>query len=1323
MFNAEKDIESCILTVAGQTYQNREHLIVDGASTDGTLEIIRRYAEKYSHITVISEKDNGIYDAMNKGVERVRGGWIYFLGADDLFHDESVLEKIFGVEDVDLFDVIYGNVLWGDTGRIYDGKFTRIKLMEQNICHQAIFIRHALLVSLGKFDTGYTVWADYLLNLKWFNNDDIKVRHVDTVIARYGTSGRSSGMEDPDFIRDRENIFEEYFPPEYTQNRKKLQSYAVEIDQKGHQIADFQRQVAVLDQQIHDRDSQLADRDRRLAELEYALGQLRVTINLLLNSLSWKITSPLRRMHTLLQSLKSRYLGSRQVAATRLKSKAVILSSFIRQLLLYVRSRKKLPGKQQLHFLMSRAVQLSSERSGSAIDPYESWCEVNRWNDRRRSLLAREIESLVNPPLISIIMPVYNPPREFFDMAVDSVFAQLYENWELCIADDASSFSWVRESLKELSKRDSRIKVVFRQENGNISLATNSAAEVATGEFLLLMDQDDELTPDALAQVALFAANNPLADIIYSDDDKIDTKGGRFAPQFKPDFSPELLLSYMYISHLFVIRRELYLKTGGMRAGFEGSQDYDLALRATELARDVVHIPRILYHWRVLPGSTASSGDAKPASFEAGRRAVQEAFDRRGVAARVYQPDWAIAARCGIFSHQFPDTGASVAIIIPTKNRVEILSKCIRSIKEKTSYQNYQIVIIDNESDDPETLRYLARLPDRVLRIASPGGRFNYAAINNRAAELVDSEYLLFLNNDTEVVSPCWLSQMVGYLGVAGVGAVGAKLVFPDGRIQHAGIIHGLYDGMAGPAFKLLPSWNHGYLSYANVVRNYSAVTAACMLTKRELFLEAGGFDANAFSVAYNDVDYCYRLRQLSWRIVYSPEAELVHYENYSRGGFDNPAEIAAFRQKYSSWQDPYYNPNLSLDDEQFSIAANSLSLQPQPPVKTLMCAFNLNLEGAPYSQYELTVYLKRAGIVDPVVYCHIEGPLRRKYEEAGIPVEVFPHPLLGKSTLVEYMQAIRAFAEWIRGAGCELVYGNTLQTFYAIDAAREAGLPSLWNPRESEPWQTYFDFMGDDIARKALDCFNHPYKVIFVANATRAGCLPLDRRNNFATIHNGLDVGRLAESMQRWPRIDARRELDIADEELMILLLGTVCERKGQLDLLEAVELLPAHDIGKIRIFIVGDRMGDYSRIMHDFLARMPEGRRKRVTIVAETHDTALYYSAADIFVCSSRIESYPRVILEAMACTLPIITTPVFGIAEQVRENVNGLFYPPGDSKALAAALSRLINDDLLRSEMGAKSMHVLGSLNDLETMANAYGKLFREAWLSGGSKGCAE
>jgi len=379
------------------------------------------------------------------------------------------------------------------------------------------------------------------------------------------------------------------------------------------------------------------------------------------------------------------------------------------------------------------------------------------------------------------------------------------------------------------------------------------------------------------------------------------------------------------------------------------------------------------------------------------------------------------------------------------------------------------------------------------------------------------------------------------------------------------------------------------------------------------------------------------------------------------------------------------------------------------------MCAFNLNWEGAPYSQLELTLGLRRAGCIEPVVYAPKDGPLRRAYEDAGITVHVFDHPLAGVFDEANYDRALDRFGEFIRSLDVEVVYGNTLQTFYAIDAARRAGLPALWNPRESEPWQSYFNFLPAPLALRALRCFEHPYRVIFVAEATRRVWAPLDSRGTFCVIHNGLDLTRLRSEAARFPRAAARRDLGIADGDVAVLLPGTVCERKGQHDLLQALELLPPEAAARLRCFVVGDRASSYSVEMHKLAAALPSPQRERIHVVAETHDIARYYQAADVFACTSRVESFPRVVLEAMAYGLPVVSTRVFGIAEQVAENVNALLYEPGDAARLADHLQRLIVDDALRERLQTQSPHVLATLNTFDEMIAAYAALFREAALT--------
>jgi GT2 family glycosyltransferase/glycosyltransferase involved in cell wall biosynthesis len=868
-------------------------------------------------------------------------------------------------------------------------------------------------------------------------------------------------------------------------------------------------------------------------------------------------------------------------------------------------------------------------------------------------------------PRISVIMPVYNTPIQLLDDTIASVTHQVYEDWELCIADDHSTDAKVAQNLARWTAVDNRIHTMRRTQNGGISLATNSAATLASGEFLAFLDHDDLLTPDALAEIAIYAADHKDTDIIYSDDDKIDMTGRRYAPQFKPDWAPTLLLSYMYLGHLLVIRRSLFEALGGVRQGFEGSQDYDLALRASEQAQHVGHIPRILYHWRAAPNSVAATTDAKPYSLVAGLRAVKEAFGRRRLDALIEQPDWAKAAKLGIYAARFPDDGPRVAILIPTRNQLNLLKPCIKSLA-RTTYRNYEVVILDNETEDIATQRFLSSCGHKVLRIASLDGRFSFARINNIAAREVDAEYVLFLNNDTEVLNPRWLSHMMGYARMPGVGAVGAKLIYRDGAIQHGGIVHGYHDGLAGHAFKNMVADDWGYLYYLKVTREYSGATAACLLTPRALFREQGGFDEAMFATAYNDVDYCYRLIDREFRCLVCPDATLIHHEGKSRGFVDDPDEIAAFRRRYRGRKDPYYNPNLSLDNEHFKIRPYQ---HPRPDggiIRAIAVTHNLNHEGAPNNQFEMVVGLQRRGLLDPIILSPQDGPLRASYEQAGIPVKIIGLPTI--SGKVEFQQSIASLGQTLQELGPEVIYANTLQTFWAIAAAEKAQIPTLWNVHESEPWQFYFDFLRPELRPLAYRCFSTPYRVVFGSTATRRAWEPLNSHHNFTTIHNGLDLDRVRERSACHDRTSARTELGIGERELAVILLGTVCERKGQLDLVRSLGLLQ-DDLGSgLRVFIVGDRPSDYSTWLHAEAESLPTTGAVRLRIVPETGEPHIYLQASDIAVCCSRVECYPRIILEKMHFGLPLITTSVFGIAEQVRENINGLFYEPGDVAQLA-------------------------------------------------------
>ncbi len=532
-------------------------------------------------------------------------------------------------------------------------------------------------------------------------------------------------------------------------------------------------------------------------------------------------------------------------------------------------------------------------------------------------------------PLVSILVPTYNTPEIWLRRVVESVQAQVYGNWELILADDASTAPHLRPLLEALAAAEPRLRLVFRERNGHISAASNSALAAARGEFCALLDHDDELSPRALARVVLEINHRPDGRFFYTDEDKIDEAGQRFDPYLKPDYLPDLLLGQNCVSHLSVIATATLREAGGFRVGLEGSQDWDLALRISRLIlpAQIVHIPEVLYHWRAIAGSTARAVGEKNYTITAAERALRDHFTALGqpVELRPVTGDhWRIV-------RPVPTPAPLVSLLIPTRDRLALTRTCVTSILEKTAYPNYEIVIVDNESVEPATLDWFAAMGRqdprvRVLRYAAP---FNYSAINNFAVAHARGEIVGLLNNDLEAIHPDWLGEMVTHALRPEIGCVGAKLLYPDGTLQHAGIILGL-GGVANHAFYRQPRDTDGYKNRARLAQNYSAVTAACLLVRKTVYEQVGGLNERDLAVAFNDVDFCLKVRAAGFLNLWTPFAELYHHESASRGTEDTPEKQARFAREVDymrrTWgpaldRDPAYNPNFSLEIEGFKYA------------------------------------------------------------------------------------------------------------------------------------------------------------------------------------------------------------------------------------------------------------------------------------------------------------------------------------------------------------------------------------------------------------------
>jgi O-antigen biosynthesis protein len=538
------------------------------------------------------------------------------------------------------------------------------------------------------------------------------------------------------------------------------------------------------------------------------------------------------------------------------------------------------------------------------------------------------IAALARRPAFSIIMPVYNTPDRYLRQAIDSVLAQVYPDWELCIADDASSAPHVRSTLMEYAERDSRIHVTLREENGHIAAASNTALATATKEFIGLLDHDDILAPCALYENAVLLTRHPDTDMVYSDEDKVDEAGTRVDPYFKPDWSPDTFLTRMYTCHFGVYRRSLINDIGGFRVGFEGSQDYDLVLRLTEKTDKIRHIPSVLYSWRIHPGSVTSTPEQKPYAYVAAIRAIDEAISRRGEHGKARALDDVPGNYKIEYEVRNPER---VTVIIPTRDGASDLRRCLSSLFDRTDYPDFEVILVDNGSTERalaellEVYRHRYRERFKVLRQDIP---FNFSLLNNVAARSATGKFLVFLNNDTSVIAPAWMRAMVAQAQRTSIGAVGAKLLYEDGHVQHAGIVLGI-GGLAGHSFRHFDRTSFGYFNALKTVCNYSAVTAACLMVRREIFEQHGGFDEN-LSTAYNDVDLCLRIRESGFYNVFVPEAELYHYESRSRGYDVTPQQIERNQEARAymeaRWNikgkpDPFYNQNLTLEREDFTIA------------------------------------------------------------------------------------------------------------------------------------------------------------------------------------------------------------------------------------------------------------------------------------------------------------------------------------------------------------------------------------------------------------------
>jgi GT2 family glycosyltransferase len=751
----------------------------------------------------------------------------------------------------------------------------------------------------------------------------------------------------------------------------------------------------------------------------------------------------------------------------------------------------------------------------SQQDPYSRWAWHNRLTPSLTAILTAEADQAVaaGGPLISVVVPAYNTPEPYLLALLACLRAQLYPRWELCIADDASPHPHVRRLLTEAAHADPRIKPVFRPTNGHIAHATNSALEVATGEFVALVDHDDLLPRDALLHIAQAVLAHPTVGYLYTDEDKVDDSGHHYDPQFKGDWSPEMAITHNYTHHLSVIRRSVVTAVGGLRPEFNGAQDLDLFLRCFErlASAAIVHVPFVCYHWRAHAESTAARGDQKGYLFDAARLAIAEACTRRGLRATPVLPP--LAQQYALCLHQLQWDPAllrenPVTIVIPTRNRADRLARCLASLARTTPPDSVRLLVVDDGSDEPAALALLAGLPtrtDRQCRVVtappSPGAGFDHSRLLNLGAAQADTPLLLLLSPDVEALQPGWLEDLVGWACVPGVGIVGPKLLYPDGTINSAGLGLGRADSLPHTLFAHTSADDLGYVFLPHAARNVAAVSGACLLTRTALHRELGGFDAQSFPGAYNDADYCLRAARLGWRTVFTPQA-VLQGDLAPACESANATAQASFTAAHGGARDPYLAEALDLPPPRLALNPHH-HRQASLPRPFHAIVFTPGLEAVPSFLFELVHSLAAQPGVSLRLVSPTDGPLRPRFEQAGLSVQIVDTaPIFAAPSPDTLAAAIGALARTHDWSGSDLFVCLTLGTFWAVHLARHLGLPSLLTIHDSTPVAEHFARLLPAATRESpAEAVREATRVVFTDSAARQAFEGLEIHDNFRTL------------------------------------------------------------------------------------------------------------------------------------------------------------------------------------------------------------------------------
>jgi O-antigen biosynthesis protein len=956
--------------------------------------------------------------------------------------------------------------------------------------------------------------------------------------------------------------------------------------------------------------------------------------------------------------------------------------------------------------------------------PYRQWLRHNRLSPTLAGLMQSQAGSLpASGPLFGFLADVRDCRAEHLRDLAASLQAQFYASWELHLVLPPAASGDVLRQARALAN-GGRIRLHHAPELRTFTDALNAALGSSRASHVAWLPAHGRLSPDALLQVAERLVAQPGLELVYTDEDRMDDSAVRSAPGFKPDWSPALALSGLFPGHLSVVPRARLLEAGAFRESFELVPWYDALLRLGDRlpAALVAHVPFVCYHARASVPVTLDLADP---SIEQARRALQETMRRRGWPADPFLPETAHHRRRRYHQLHWPKTQLAslpVTIVIPTRDRLHLLQECFELLNETVDWTHVSLIIVDDHSRDADAVHFLEMIQRRpglrckVLRPADPSAPFNYSRLVNLALPHVETPLLLHLNNDVNALEPGWLEEMAGWFTLPDVGVVGAKLLYPEKTLNHTGIIVGPHGGLADTPFARIHENDVDQVEWHSATREVAAVTGACLLTRTALYRELQGFDEKSLGVAFNDVDYCLRAGAAGHRVLYTPQAKLMHWGSATRGVTFDEAEHIAFIRRYPGFRDPWLNPSLVLADARLvPSTVRYVHAARGGHLRVLLLTHNLNLEGAPLFLIEYATYLVREAGFGLEVVTTQDGPLRARYEELGARITVVDrHPIYAAATPAEFAARVGEVRARIDFSRIDLVVCNTLVCYWGVHLAHQAGKPSLYYIHESSSIFRFFEKMLP-LPMHALvdDSFKLATRALFLCRATEAYYKDLDVHGNFRRVPSWIQVEAIEEFKRTHSRAELRRRYGYRDDETIIANIGTVCERKGQHTFIRAVEHFNRQHEGGVnhRFLLVGGRAGIYLDLVRDEIKRMGI---PNLEIIMETRDAYHFFQLADLFVCSSFEESFPRVLLEAMAFRTPIVSTDVHGIPEMVRQRAEAYLVPPGDDLALSRMMKTCLDKERSGKSLTATAYSKVLRYYDYQRVLPYHVELAREAYL---------